>query len=44
MDEYRKIASAQKRDINNKLDKLPERIDEAANAIPELWVNDKAAK
>ena len=35
VDEYRKIASAQKRDINNKLDKLPERIDEAANAIPE---------
>ena len=35
VDEYRKIASAQKRDINSKLDKLPERIDEATNAIPE---------
>lgn len=35
VDEYRKIASAQKRDINSKLDKLPERIDEAANAIPD---------
>lgn len=36
VDEYRKIASAQKRDINSKLDKLPERIDEAANAIPDV--------
>ena len=35
VDEYRKIASARKRDINSKLDKLPERIDEAANAIPD---------
>lgn len=35
IDEYRKIASAQKRDINSRLDKLPERVDEAANAIPD---------
>lgn len=33
--EYRKIAAARKAEINDRLSKLPERIDEATNAIPD---------
>lgn len=36
IDEYRKIAAAQRKDVNAKLDAIPGRIDEAERAIPDL--------
>ena len=43
IDEYRKIASAKKAEINKQLTALPERIDEASKAIPDITGLDQEA-
>ena len=44
IDEYRKIVTAQRRDINRQLDVLPARIDEASKQIDEEAIDVKAVK
>lgn len=36
IDEYRKITAAKRKELNQKLDSIPERIDEATKAMPDL--------
>ncbi|MCD8195927.1 MAG: AAA family ATPase [Lachnospiraceae bacterium] len=42
IEEYRKIAAAKRKDINRQLEGIPERIDEAQKAIPDLTGYDEA--